>query len=113
MEKKMATQVHPVENRFPQRILQADGLAELIFGAALLVDSATVGRWLNVNAELVLITGIGVILYGAWLLYTARQNVSRPTLGIVAILNIAFPIVSVALLALDWNAFTNEGRWLV
>lgn len=109
----MATQIQQIENRFPQRLIQADGLVELALGIGFVVESETVGHWLNLNAELILITGIGVIVYGAWLLYMARQTVSRQALRIVGILNLALPVLCALVLTLDWNTFTNEGRWLI
>ena len=71
----MATQVRTLENRFPQRILQADGLFELAFGAGLALESETVSRWIGINSALLLVVGIMTMAVGGWLL--DRREFSR------------------------------------
>jgi len=109
----MATQVRTLENRFPQRILQADGLFELVFGAGLALESETVSRWMSINGTLLLVVGIMTVAFGAWLLYLSGRNVTRQTLQLIAVFNFAWVAFSAFILVADWNVLANEGRWLV
>ena len=117
----MTTQVidtHEVElqksnNRFAQRVLQADGIFELVVGTGLILESETVARWFGSNPTLILASGIGVLIFGGWLLYLAQHAVLRPTLQRMAVLNLAGVVVFIVLLMLDWSAIANEGRWLI
>ena len=109
----MATQVQKLENHFPQRILQVDGILELCLGAGLILDSQTIAGWLGLSALEIEIGGVMALAFGAWLLYMAQRNASRNLLSVVAVLNLVFIGLTAALLALDWNTFANEGRWLL
>lgn len=109
----MATQVQKLENRFPQRVMQADSIFEFVVGTALILDSASLASWLGVSATLLTIVGVSVLAYGAWLLYLAQRNLNRQTLQLIAVFNLAWVVFSAALLVVDWNTFTNEGRWLI
>jgi hypothetical protein len=109
----MATQVQKLENRFPQRLLQADGIYELILGAGLLIDSASIARWFGISAAELPLVGVAVLAYGAWMLYMSQRNFSRQIFQGIAVLNVAFSILGIVVLALDWNTFANEGRWLI
>ena len=109
----MATQVQKLENRFPQRILQADGIFELFVGAGLVLESQTIAGWLGLSAAPIEISGIMALAFGAWLLYVSQRNASRGTLQLVAVLNFAWVAISALMLVLDWNMFANEGRWLI
>jgi hypothetical protein len=109
----MATQVRTLENRFPQRILQADGLFELAFGAGLALESETVARWMSINSVLLLTVGIMTVAFGAGLLYISGRNVTRQTLQMIAVFNLAWVAFSAFILVADWNILANEGRWLV
>ena len=107
----MATQVQKIENRFPQRILQADGICELILGAGLILESQTLASWLGINAIALEVGGVIVLAFGAWLLYISQRNASRQVLQVIAVLNIACVALVGLLLVLDWNTLANEGRW--
>jgi hypothetical protein len=72
-----------------------------------------VARWLGLNGPLILIGGLGTMAFGAMLLYLSGRNAIRQTLLRIAIFNLAWVVFSVFVLALDWNTFANEGRWLV
>ena len=109
----MATQVQRLENRFPQRILQLDGIFELCLGTALVLDAQAIAGWLGVSILEAEIGGIMALAFGAWLLYMAQRNTSRNLLSVVAVLNLVFIALTAAVLALDWNMFANEGRWLL
>jgi hypothetical protein len=109
----MATHVQSLENRLPQRVLEIDGLFELILGAGLLLASESVARWIGVDGRLLAIAGILTMGVGGFLLYFARRQATRPTLQLVALLNLAWTVGSGLVLALDWNALANEGRWLI
>lgn len=109
----MATQVQRLENRNPQRVLQIDGLFELITGAGLVVESEMIARWIGLNAALVAITGLATMIVGVGLFYLSLRNTSRQTLLVVAALNLAWVAMSAIWLALDWNSLANEGRWLI
>jgi len=109
----MATQVQKLENHFPQRILQVDGILELCLGAGLVLDAQAIAGWLGLSTPAIEIGGIFALAFGAVLLYMAQRNANRNLLQIVAVLNIAFIALTAAVLALDWNMFANEGRWLL
>jgi hypothetical protein len=109
----MATQVRTLDNRLPQRILEIDGLFELIVGAGLLLASETVSRWIGISGTLIAITGILTMGVGGWLLYVAQRQATRQMLQLVAVLNLTWVVGSGLVLALEWNGLANEGRWLI
>ena|ERR1041385_8236696 len=109
----MATQAQKLENRFPQRILQADGVCELLLGTGLMLESQTLAGWLGISAITLAIGGVTALAFGAWLLYISQRNSSRQVLQVIAVLNLACVAAVGLLLVLDWNAIANEGRWML
>ncbi len=108
----MATQVQNPENQLPQRILQADGVFELILGAGLLLASNTAARWIGVSATTLSLVGLVLVAVGAWLVYISRRSVTRQTLRMIAFLNLVGAILIGLVLVLDWNIASGEGHWL-
>lgn len=109
----MATQVQNFENRLPQRVLQLDGIFELMAGGGLLLTSESVAHWIGVSAALISLTGIATLGVGLALLYISQRNVTRQILQTIALLNLAWVVISGFVLVLEWNVFASEGRWLI
>jgi uncharacterized membrane protein len=109
----MATQVQSFDNRLAQRILEIDGLFELVTGAGLFLASATVSQWIHISSTLIAMTGILTMAVGGWLLYIARRQTTHQVLQRLAALNLAWTVGSGLVLALDWYGLAYEGRWLI
>lgn len=107
----MATILHSKPNTLVQRLLQVDGLMEIVLGTVLLVEAETVADWFGVSSSLVIGGGLLAFAYAAFLFYLARAEVSRRTAWMVALLNFDSAVVIAVGLALAWGSLETEARW--
>src|SRR5215468_278790 len=107
----MTTQIQTLENRFPQRLLLADGVLELCIGVSLLLEGQTLASWFGISAATAPIGALIVLAFGAFILFMAQRGGISRTLFNIAIINIVFALFLGVVLFMDWNTIANEGRW--
>jgi hypothetical protein len=95
--------------------LRGDGLGTLAIGAICLVDAQPLATFLGVQPALALgILGAVLVLYGAFLLYTAAQTQLNRRVVIAAIvLDLIWVIDSAILLVAGWLPLTSAGMWTI
>jgi hypothetical protein len=94
--------------------LRVDGVACTITGAAALIGCSPISDLLGVNATAPLAAiGAGMLIFGLWLLRRTRAAVPRALVRTMAIANVIWVVISVAMLELGTPAFSRAGAWLV
>jgi hypothetical protein len=95
--------------------LRGDGLGTLAIGAICLVDAQPLATFLGVQPALALgILGAVLVLYGAFLFYTAAQTQLNRRVVIAAIvLDLIWVIDSAILLVAGWLPLTSAGMWTI
>lgn len=98
-----------------RRAFQVDGLLSAIFGLAFIIGAGPVGAFLGLDNILELeLFGIGVLVYGAALLWPAsRDYLERRAAFIIPVLNFGWVIGSYVLIFANWLPLTTEGKWAV
>jgi hypothetical protein len=98
-----------------RRAFQLDGLFSAIFGLAFIVGVGPVGSFLGLDNILELeLFGIGVLLYGAALLWqVSRTYLERRAAFIIPVLNFVWAIGSYVLIFANWLPLTTEGKWAI
>ncbi len=116
----MATQTVPqtVQSGSPSLLRSAlrwDGILSVVGGLVLLVEAGPLAPLLGINPPGILMaTGVVMLLYAAWLLYTAAQQpISRRAALAVIIVNALLAVDCVILLLTGWLPLTTVGTWVV
>ncbi|VAW38442.1 hypothetical protein MNBD_CHLOROFLEXI01-3419 [hydrothermal vent metagenome] len=112
----ISTNIVQQKSNFLRRALQANALFSLLTGAAFVVASGPIARFIgtDIPSTLVLIVGLGLLPFG-YMVYrlTSGTAVSPKEARIVTIMDVSWVIGSFLLLALGWSLFTVAGRWFI
>ena len=104
------------KDNFLRRALQANALFSLVTGAAFVVASGSIARFIgaDIPGTLVFVVGLGLLPFG-YMVYrlTAQTAVSSKAARTVTIMDISWVIGSILLLAIAWSLFTAAGRWFI
>jgi hypothetical protein len=98
-----------------RRVLQADTIFSALSGLAFIVGAGPIGRFLGVDAPLVLAAlGVGLLLYAAFLGRTAAQaQIDRRAVITAMVLDDLWIVGSIILLLTNWIAFSVAGKWAI
>ncbi len=97
-------------NSNKQKILWVDCLGALIVGVIVLIICRPLSRWDGLPVATIVAIGVANLVYGTYSLYVTTRD-PRP-LGLVAILalaNMAWLLVCIAIIALNWERITLFG----
>lgn len=102
-------------SRLGRGVLRANGVFSVLVGAACVVASKPIARFLGPDIALaLLIVGSATFLYAVYLLWVlARPAVRQRLLVTIGMADAAWVAVSIMLLLLPGIPFTVEGRWAV
>lgn len=110
----MATRTiaQPIRSDFARRLLQADGLFEIIVGAPLIVAAGPAASFLGPGAPLpVALIGAGLLLYAAQLFWSAaRTPVDPRAVRDAGIVNAVGALGGAIVLFAGWLPLTTGGR---
>jgi len=98
-----------------RRALQIDGVFEAVLGAILIFGARPLAALFGLNASAILV-GAGVMLFFvAALLFriAAREPADRPAALSIAILNVAWVILSTIVLLTGWLPLSTAGNWAI
>ena len=97
------------------RVLQANGVFSGLSGVTLTFAAGPLAAFLGLTSPTILvIIGIGLMLYAPALFYMAAQTPTNRKLVMAAIiLDVAWVIGSIDLLVTDWVPLTTAGWWAV
>lgn len=111
----MAAQTQAQSSNPAQRPLQADGLFCAGSGLFSLLAVESLSRFLGLNSTApIIVIDLGLLVYGLFLFaYATYREIDRRTVVTVTLLNVAWIISSVAIVALDPFRLTQEGKWAV
>lgn len=97
-------------NSSKQKILWLDCLGALVVGVIVLVICRPLSRWDGLPVSMIVTIGFVNLIYGTYSLYVTTRD-PRP-LGLVTILalaNMAWLLVCIAIIALNWERITLFG----
>ncbi len=114
----MATQVYvPTttdRSLLLRRALQADAVVGAVSGAAIAVMSGSLGTILGIPSTILLVIGLILLPYGAWLWYQATRPVITHRFAWTVIgINALWVAESVVVLAMGWLPLTQAGFWFI
>ncbi len=114
----MATQVYvPTttdRSLLLRRTLQADAVVGAVSGAAIAVMSGSLGTILGIPSTILLVIGLILLPYGAWLWYqSTRPVITRRFAWTVIGINALWVAESVVVLAMGWLPLTQAGFWFI
>ena len=118
----MTTQTTSVVNQDqtdPNRLLtlavRANGIFSEASGLFLLLASGAVAEMLGINAPwIVAAMGLGLIIFGGFLIYASLRELVNETLGIiVVVLDLAWVAGSILLLLGNLLDMTTAGKWFI
>jgi len=104
------------QDSFLRRALRANALFSLAAGAAFVVASGPIARFIgaDIPSTIVLIVGLGLLPFGTMVYrFTARPAVLPKEARLVTIMDVSWVIGSFLLLVLGWSLFTVAGRWFI
>ncbi|MFO7169817.1 MAG: hypothetical protein DIU80_017485 [Chloroflexota bacterium] len=99
---------------FLRRVLQVDGAAVTVSGAAFLAGAGRLEELLGIPAALQVPLGAALLVWAAVLIYGATRPVISRRLGWAAVIvNALWVADSVLLLVAGWLPLTQAGFWFV
>ncbi len=110
------TQASPsTRSNLLRHTLRGDAIFSITTGAICLADARPLATFLGIQPPLALqILGAALVLYGAFLLYTAAQAQINRRIVIAAItLDLIWVIDSAILLVAGWLPLTSAGMWTI
>ena len=116
MTAHVTTQAGPLtRSNLLRYALRGDALVTIATGAICLADAQPLATLLGIQPPLALeILGGVLVLYGAFLFYTAAQaQLSRRIVIATIALDVIWVIDSAILLAADWLPLTSAGMWTI
>jgi hypothetical protein len=95
--------------------LRGDAILTIVTGAICLADTPPLAVFLGIQPPLALqILGAVLVLYGAFLFYTAAQpQISRRIVIAAIALDLIWVIDSTILLVAGWLPLTSAGMWII
>lgn len=104
--------------RAAQRILRLNALTGLVSGAALAFGAPAIAALMGLGAlplavPLAQVTGVGLVLFAAFLLWIARRPVPGPTMLTIGIVDALWAAASAALLVSRILPLSAAGVWIV
>lgn len=114
----MATQVYTAgttdRGLLLRRALQGDAIFGAVSGIVLTLMSGALAPLLGMPATMLLVIGLILLPYAAWLWFQAtRPVISRRVAWAVIGLNALWVVESIALLVFGWLPLTTAGWWAV
>ncbi len=112
----MATQSQLKSDTLLRRALRANALFSTASGALFLLASPQVADFLGLDgaAPFIAVAGIGILLFAAFVLYTATRERINPRLALaITGLDVVWVIGSAGLLLSGALSLTTAGRWAV
>jgi hypothetical protein len=112
----MTAQTLPAADRttFLRRMLQIDAAGVLAGSVVLAAGAGWVETSLGIPAAFALPTGLALLPFAAWIVYTStRPVISSRAVWSVMILNALWVVESIALLVAGWMPLTSAGWWVV
>jgi hypothetical protein len=116
MTTQVTTQTSPlVRSNLLRYTVRGDALFSIATGAICLADTQQLATFLGVQPALALgILGAVLVVYGAFLFYTAAQAQLNRRIVIAAIvLDLIWVIDSAILLVVGWLPLTSAGMWTI
>ncbi|MEO7908832.1 MAG: hypothetical protein ABIV47_04200 [Roseiflexaceae bacterium] len=116
MTAHVTTQASPIaRSNLLRYMLRGDALVTLAIGAICLVDAQPLATLIGIQPPLAFeILGAVLVLYGAFLFYTAaRAQISRRIVIAVIALDLIWVIDSAILLVSGWLPLTSVGMWTI
>jgi hypothetical protein len=95
--------------------VRGDAIITAAAGAICLADAQPMATFLGIQPPLALqILGAVLVLYGAFLFYTAAQpQISRPIVIAAIVLDLIWVLDSAILLVAGWLPLTSAGMWTI
>jgi hypothetical protein len=116
MTAHVATQAGPLtQTNLLRYTLRGDALITIITGTICLADAQPLAALLGIQPPMALeILGAVLVLYGAFLFYTAAQaQLSRRIVSAAIALDLIWVIDSAILLMAGWLPLTSAGLWTI
>lgn len=113
----MATQTQTFTQRpdFLRRVLQMNSLVSTLSGLLFILAAGSIAEFLGLDKpSYVMALGIVILLFAAEVYWITRQNpLRRSDVFLVFLLDLAWVVVSAAILLTGWPSLTSEGKWAV
>jgi hypothetical protein len=95
--------------------LRGNSLFSAITGAILIVASQGIANFMGIpNATLLLVLGIVIVGFAAFLFLQTRAQLLNISFGrVILVGDVLWVVASVIILAFDLFNLSNEGRWMV
>jgi hypothetical protein len=105
----------PAQSNLLRYAVRGDAIITAIIGAISLADAQPLASFLGIQPPLALQSlGAALVLYGAFLLYTAAQSQISRRIVIAAItLDLIWVLDSAILLVAGWLPLTSAGMWTI
>jgi hypothetical protein len=94
--------------------LKGNGIFSIVSGAGIALGSSAIAPFMGLENSLILVVlGVGVVLFGVSVWRVAMGILDTPKGMTIAVLDALWVIGSIALLIADPFTLTSEGKWAV